>query len=154
MKMRGKYPNTFYRVSLKAIIRNEKGEVLMAREHGGDWSLPGGGIDHGETDMQALGRELFEEVGYTGEFEARPVSTVSFFVETKDAWLLWVVYDVVPATWEFTCGDEADEIAFIDPCVFKGADTHSKQLVYKMCVDPDAPLSDFSSGDAHRLAPA
>ena len=35
------------------------------RSHSGQWALPGGRIDAGETEQQAALRELSEEVGYT-----------------------------------------------------------------------------------------
>jgi 8-oxo-dGTP diphosphatase len=141
MNIRGKYPNTFYRVSLKAVIRNDQGEVLVVKENGSNWSLPGGGIDHGEDDMTALKRELLEEVAYEGEFEATPRATASFFLESRDAWLLWVVYDVKTVHQTFGVGVDADEVQFIDPCLFKNATSRSEQLVYKMCVDPNAPVT-------------
>ena len=37
----GKYPNTFYRASIKAVIRNEADEVLVVKEHQDKWELPG-----------------------------------------------------------------------------------------------------------------
>lgn len=46
------------------------GQVLLARYIGGDrprWTLPGGGIDHGEDPYDAVLRELTEETGYRGE---------------------------------------------------------------------------------------
>ena len=42
------YPNTFYRVSVKALIKNEQDQVLVIKENQDTWSLPGGGLDHGE----------------------------------------------------------------------------------------------------------
>ena len=46
----GTYPSAFYRVSLKAVIRNGAGEVLCVTESERNmWELPGGGLDHGET---------------------------------------------------------------------------------------------------------
>ncbi len=39
MTTKGKYPNTFYRVSLKAIIRDDRGYVLRVKEAGSSaWS--------------------------------------------------------------------------------------------------------------------
>lgn len=53
----GQYPNAFYRVSVKAVIANGRGGVFTIRE-GEDWTLPGGGVDHGEDPLAALKREL------------------------------------------------------------------------------------------------
>ena len=39
-----------YRVSLKSVIFNDHGEVLVVKESGRDWwDIPGGGMDHGES---------------------------------------------------------------------------------------------------------
>lgn len=105
----------FYRVSLKAVITNDKGEVLLVREQNNPaWNLPGGGLDYGEDDYTALKRELYEEVGYTGEFSFTPVATRPMFLDAKQAWQLWIVYRVHPETFDFSVGHEADEIAFMD----------------------------------------
>lgn len=136
----GIYPSTIYRVSLKAVIRNDKDEILLVKEKGGEWNLPGGGIDHGESDLEALKRELYEEVGYVGEFESHPISTTTFFVQEQDRWALWVVYDVKTFINTFSVGIDADEIAFVDPRTFKGSSIRSEQLVYRICVDRSAPF--------------
>lgn len=59
-------PTTFYRVSLKAVIRDEEGKILVVKENGSNWTLPGGGWDHGESERDALARELYEEVNFEG----------------------------------------------------------------------------------------
>lgn len=49
-------------------VRDDR--VLLARYIGGErprWTLPGGGIDHGEDPYDAVLRELTEETGYRGE---------------------------------------------------------------------------------------
>ena len=67
MSQQSQYPSTFYRVSLKAVIRDDQGRVLVNKEGSMDtWSLPGGGWDHGETEHEAIARELYEELGYRG----------------------------------------------------------------------------------------
>ena len=51
---------------VRAIILNEKGEVLLQhRMDTGHWDLPAGGVELGETALEALRREVFEETGLT-----------------------------------------------------------------------------------------
>ena len=60
-------PTRKQRISAYALIRRD-GQVLLARNsalgpHPGVWSLPGGGLDHGETPAAAVSREVAEETG-------------------------------------------------------------------------------------------
>src|SRR5581483_7194313 len=54
--------DALYRVSAKAIILRDN-KILLTQETKRWWSLPGGGIDHGETATSTLKRELAEEIG-------------------------------------------------------------------------------------------
>jgi len=54
--------NTFYRVSVKAIILDSNQRLLVFKDKAGDWEVPGGGWEHGETLQGCLIRELQEEV--------------------------------------------------------------------------------------------
>ena len=48
------------------------GELLLARwvgPEGKRWTLPGGGIDHGEDPFDAVRREVEEETGYQAEVQ-------------------------------------------------------------------------------------
>lgn len=115
--MHGKYPNTFYRVGLKAMIRNSKGEVLLVKENSDKWDLPGGGLDHGEAPEDCLRRELLEEAGLTGLAIGQPLVVKSFWLEDKQAWLMWVVYSVSLSDWgqEPVAGVGVTDIKFLDP---------------------------------------
>ncbi len=69
MKEFGKYPQNFYRLSVKAIIKDDKGLVFAVWDKDSFWNLPGGGVDHGEDIVTALHREIEEEVGFGGDFD-------------------------------------------------------------------------------------
>lgn len=133
-----KYPNTFFRVSLKAVIENHKGEILCVKEAGSEWTLPGGGLDHGETVEQGLRRELFEEVALDQDesFTLTPVGHDVMWVESRKAWQLWVIFrvsfDEIPL---FSRGVDADDIAFINPRMFADSPWRAQQLIYKWLVD-------------------
>jgi 8-oxo-dGTP diphosphatase len=53
--------------SVVAVIVNEDGQVLLTKRNvppfQGEWVMPGGKIDLGEPIVQALKREVWEEVG-------------------------------------------------------------------------------------------
>jgi ADP-ribose pyrophosphatase YjhB (NUDIX family) len=64
-------PLRLQRVAAYALVRRGP-RVLLTRlsgraAHPGSWTLPGGGIDHGEPPTEALARELAEECGVAGE---------------------------------------------------------------------------------------
>lgn len=52
-----------YRIAVRGIIFID-GKLLMIENNFGEVKLPGGGIDSGEDDYQALIREVKEETGY------------------------------------------------------------------------------------------
>lgn len=51
------------RVSVYGVILNESNQILVVNVRG-KYHLPGGGIDEGEEEKQALVREVLEETGY------------------------------------------------------------------------------------------
>ncbi|KAK6850002.1 NUDIX hydrolase domain-like protein [Apiospora arundinis] len=67
------------RVGVAAIVRNEKGEVILGRRlgsHGsGSWALPGGHLEYGETYFACAERETLEETGL--EVKALKLLTVT-----------------------------------------------------------------------------
>lgn len=51
--------------AVAAIIRDDEGRVLLMRQSStGDWSLPAGAIEPGETPVESVVREVAEETGY------------------------------------------------------------------------------------------
>ena len=67
------------RIRVSAILSWD-GRILLCRHVKGDrsyWLLPGGGVNSGESLVDALRRELLEEVGLRGEFPVEgPVAIV------------------------------------------------------------------------------
>lgn len=132
MKHQSQYPNTYYRVSLKAVIRNAEGKVLVNKERSATtWNLPGGGWDHEELEQQALARELREEIAYDGEYTSTLRATATFWLESKQAWLLWIVYDVTLDTGKVGVGVDSTEIAFIDPADFRDSTSFEEKWIYE-----------------------
>ena len=55
---------TQIRPSVSAVILNERGELLLQRRSdNGQWGLPGGSVEIGESVMGATVREVWEETG-------------------------------------------------------------------------------------------
>ena len=48
---------------VRAIVINEKGHILVVKTNSNIYMLPGGKIDDGESNSQALKREVLEEAG-------------------------------------------------------------------------------------------
>ncbi|CAG7840226.1 hydrolase [Clostridium novyi B str. ATCC 27606] len=72
---KGKSIEKFRKSSVMILLTEEKGEIylvfekraLSLRKHPGDVSLPGGGIEEGETPKDAAIRETFEELNINKE---------------------------------------------------------------------------------------
>lgn len=57
-------------ISVKAVII-EEGRVLLLANDRGEWELPGGRLDPGESESAALLREIEEELGVQAELGPR-----------------------------------------------------------------------------------
>lgn len=116
--MSGKYcqmdspRQAYYRVSVKALIRNPEAKILFVRENG-VLSIPGGGWDHGESIHECLARELTEEVSFVGEFRETLIHTQTIYNDAKQAWVLWLAYSVECDNFSFSAGIDAESIAWL-----------------------------------------
>ena len=124
-----------YRVSLKALIRDSNGKILVVREKGTTWwDLPGGGIDHNESVQEALAREMKEEVGYSGEFSYRVITVdeKADYIDVANAWQIRLVFEVKTNNMNFSPGDDGEEVQFIDPEILTGTkhDAEARIITY------------------------
>ena len=53
------------RPSAGGIIVGPDGKIVLVEQHGNSWSFPKGGIEAGETELEAAVREIYEETGLT-----------------------------------------------------------------------------------------
>jgi 8-oxo-dGTP diphosphatase len=108
-----------------AVIRNEKGEILLARRNEpkllnahDKWEFVGGGIDFGEDPIQALKREVKEEAGVEIEvirLLPRVISDVETFEEGKQTHVIIISYECKIVSGELTPGldNEIAELKFV-----------------------------------------
>lgn len=73
-----------YRANVAIVLCNDMAQVLWARRVGHDgWQFPQGGVDHNETCVDAVYREMSEELGLSPWH-------VKLIGSTKD----WLSYDI------------------------------------------------------------
>ena len=117
-------------LGVSAIAENEQGRVLLVRHsYTPGWTLPGGGVDHGEPPEAAMIRELREEVGLS----RHEAPELFGFYTRKVAWFSNVI-----AVYRL----RNVRIAF----------RPSLEIREAMFCDPSAPPPDVQPGTARRLA--
>ncbi len=122
-----------FRTSLKSVIFNDEGEVLVVKETGRHWwDLPGGGMDHGESIKDALARELHEEVTLTDDFNYRIIDVEDpNYLSSHNFYQLRLVFLVQTTQRDFRAGEDGDEIMYADPRSFKDSELEAERLVYR-----------------------
>jgi 8-oxo-dGTP pyrophosphatase MutT (NUDIX family) len=87
-----RYRQYTYRVSAKALIKTPQG-LLLVKEDSQYWDLPGGGMEHFEDPVQALHREIEEELGVKpSKINKIELQTWATYDKEHDRPLLFLVY--------------------------------------------------------------
>lgn len=118
-------------LGVRAIVENERGEVVLVRHTYVDgFYLPGGGVEKNETSLQALERELEEEAGLQLTSGAELIGVFSNHANMRNDHVL--VY--FAKNWTSVTLIDRGEIA---------------EVVW---VDPRHPPDDATAGTKRRLA--
>jgi len=123
------------RIGVNALVQNPAGEVLLLkRRDNGNWCMPGGISEIGETTSQACLRELWEEGGLRGEV----VRLVGAF--DSQAWgtptrtqLLMLVFQVQCAEFTPAPGSEMTDARFFPLDALPDQMTASQQSKVSIC---------------------
>jgi len=114
-----------FQIGIKAVVRNDKGEILLLRHEGTDhyktfWDFPGGRMQPGETFEQTLERELLEEIGFS--HSAKPVLVAAVMANHTIAVgdtrvpLILLAYEVtLPPDASITLGEGEEEYRLVQP---------------------------------------
>jgi 8-oxo-dGTP pyrophosphatase MutT (NUDIX family) len=121
-----------FRISLKCLIQDSEGRVLVVKETGRDWwDLPGGGMDHGETLQAAIAREMKEEVNLRGDFTFKILAVEEpKLLDPHGFWQLRLIFAIELSQLDFSPGDDSDEIAFMNPKSFENSTVRTERLIF------------------------
>ncbi|MQA10813.1 MAG: NUDIX domain-containing protein [Pseudonocardiaceae bacterium] len=109
--------------SVSGIVFDSAGRLLLAQRGSGPaiglWSLPGGKVESGETDEQALIRELREETGLYVT-----VGRLRFTVHRPSAGSVYEIhcYDCAAHGGQPRPGDDATALRWVDAAAFQALD--------------------------------
>ena len=108
-----------FQIGVKALIKNDQGQILVLQNHKGYWDIPGGRMDSGETFLETLSRELSEEAGLviagTPEFYDAVLSNITIQTDNVTAGLTLLVCTVQVSSKDITLGDEEAAYEWVHP---------------------------------------
>ncbi|MFI9273947.1 NUDIX hydrolase [Kitasatospora sp. NPDC052896] len=113
------------------LVQNDEGAILLQRRRDtGQWALPGGKQDIGESAAECAVRECEEETGIKAEITgflgvySNPAHIVVYSSNGEARQQFEVAYIGRPVGGEPTINDEADGVRWVHPHDLDGYDIH------------------------------
>jgi len=97
--------------------------ALIHRPRYGDWSLPKGKVDDGETTLQCAYREVFEETGVKAQF-TRELGSVEYLESGESKRVKYWAAKAPSFDQQFKVNEEVDEIRWLNPVDATSLATH------------------------------
>lgn len=105
-------------VGVAACRADDGALLLMRRRSEGQWSLPGGHVEVGETWLEAAHRECLEETGWHVRIDhllgiySDPRTQRHRYASGREIHFVGVVFEAIVQSHEDARDDEASEVAF------------------------------------------
>jgi 8-oxo-dGTP pyrophosphatase MutT (NUDIX family) len=117
--------------SANVIVVNNRGEILMIRRtDNGNWAVPGGGMDLGESISDAAVRETLEETGITCEITGLvgiytdPRHVIRYTSNDEVRQEFSIVFTARPVEGELRPSTESSEPQWVTPSAVSGLRMH------------------------------
>ena len=139
--------NTLIPASNLLVVNDEGAILLQRRRDTGQWALPGGAQDIGETAGQCAVRECQEETGIIAEITgflgvySNPAHIVAY-TDGEIRQQYENAYIGRPLSGQPTINDEADGVSWVQPSDLDGLDIHSSMR---------QQINDYLTGDYPHL---
>ena len=102
------HPASFTRIATRAIVIKDNRILLMFTQRYNDYSLPGGGVDEGESLVDGLIRELAEETGAHSILNVQPFGLYEEFRPHKSNKIFTDCSIMHMLSYCFTCEIDKD----------------------------------------------
>jgi ADP-ribose pyrophosphatase YjhB (NUDIX family) len=117
--------------SVNVVVADDDGRILLIkRTDNGNWALPGGAIDIGESFVGAAVRETFEETGITCEVTGLvgiyndPKHLIHYTSNDEVRQEFSIVLTARPVAGEPTPSSESSEVHWVAPDAIDGLTMH------------------------------
>lgn len=106
----------FYRTSVKALIKNSEGKILLSQEANGFFDFLGGGLYHGETIQEGLKRKVLEETNLqVKNIALNPSYFITFYSKLNAQWAANVLMKCELEDLNFTASVDCIALEFFSP---------------------------------------